>query len=215
MSASRGTARAIADKIGFTAITTQQDVAATIRKKCARSPKNSPTRIPKTVKAILKALHLSSVWIDKMENRKHMADVVSQATYINCPPDIILGRLLGKYDYGDGRKETGSRLHDLSRSANATSRRRRSACGGSASSAAGEWSSPRRIIRESSARCMRQDMYLDAMKDMGVTTKFKDMQKQTFFDGILRSGRSGEICAVISRSTAALRRRSGKCAARS
>ena len=24
-------------------------------------------------------------------------------TYINCPPEIILGRLQGKYDYGDGR----------------------------------------------------------------------------------------------------------------
>jgi hypothetical protein len=30
---------------------------------------------------------------------------------------------------------------------------------------------------------MRQDIFLEAMKDMGVTTKFKDMQKQTLFDG--------------------------------
>jgi hypothetical protein len=29
---------------------------------------------------------------------------------------------------------------------------------------------------------MRQDIYLDAMKDMGVTTKFQDMTKQTIGD---------------------------------
>ena len=34
-----------------------------------------------------------------------MAEVVSRPTYINCPKDIILDRLQGKYDYGDGRKE--------------------------------------------------------------------------------------------------------------
>jgi nitrate/nitrite transport system substrate-binding protein len=33
-------------------------------------------------------------------------------------------------------------------------------------------------------RVMRQDMYREAMKDMGVTTAFKDMQKQTLFDGV-------------------------------
>ena len=34
-------------------------------------------------------------------------------TYINCPPAIILERLLGKYEYGDGRVGAGSELHDL------------------------------------------------------------------------------------------------------
>jgi hypothetical protein len=33
-------------------------------------------------------------------------------------------------------------------------------------------------------KVMRQDIYVEAMKDMGVTTKFKDMQKQTLFDGV-------------------------------
>ena len=40
-----------------------------------------------------------------MENRPKLAEVISRPTYINCPPDIILERLLGKYDYGDGRVE--------------------------------------------------------------------------------------------------------------
>ncbi len=34
------------------------------------------------------------------------------------------------------------------------------------------------------SKVMRQDVYLEAMKEMGVTTKFKDMQKQTLFDGV-------------------------------
>ena len=40
-----------------------------------------------------------------MENRPKLAEVVSRPTYINCPQDIILARLQGKYDYGDGRVE--------------------------------------------------------------------------------------------------------------
>ena len=55
------------------------------------------------MKAVLKALHQSSVFIDKLENRPEVAEIVSRPAYINCPKEIILGRLLGKYDYGDGR----------------------------------------------------------------------------------------------------------------
>jgi len=57
------------------------------------------------VKAVLRALHQSSTFIDKLENRPEVADIVSRPAYINCPKEIILGRLLGKYDYGDGNGE--------------------------------------------------------------------------------------------------------------
>jgi nitrate/nitrite transport system substrate-binding protein len=30
---------------------------------------------------------------------------VSRPTYINCPKELILGRMLGDYDLGDGRKK--------------------------------------------------------------------------------------------------------------
>ena len=40
-----------------------------------------------------------------MENRPKVAEVIARPTYINCPPAIILERLMGKYDYGDGRVE--------------------------------------------------------------------------------------------------------------
>jgi nitrate/nitrite transport system substrate-binding protein len=33
-------------------------------------------------------------------------------------------------------------------------------------------------------RVLRSDLYLEAMKDLGVTTKFVEEQKITFFDGV-------------------------------
>jgi len=174
--------RAIVDKIGFTAVTTQQMWRDHPEKVCAFTEEFA-AKNPKTVKAILKALHLASVHLDKMENRKSAADVVSRATYINCPPDIILARLLGEYDYGDGRKEKDPYYMIFSqRECNFPQK------------TFGLWwlSQFRRWGMVKSApdyqgivsRVMRQDVYRDAMKDMGVTTQFKDMQKQTLFDGV-------------------------------
>ena len=96
-------ARALADEIGFTAITTQAMWKDHPEKVCAFTTEFAEKN-PKTVKAMLKALHEASVWLDKMENREEQANIVSAATYINCPPETILGRLQGKYIMGDGRK---------------------------------------------------------------------------------------------------------------
>ena len=98
-------ARAIADGIGFTAITTQEIWKDHPEKVCAFTEEFADKN-PKTVKAVLKALHEASVWLDDLENRPEaVREIVSRPTYINCPPEIILGRLLGNYDYGDGRKQ--------------------------------------------------------------------------------------------------------------
>ncbi len=137
---------------------------------------------PKTVKAILKALQLSSVYLDKLENRKHAADVVGQTTYINCPPEIILPRLMGEYDYGDGKVEKDPNYMIFNqRDANYPLK------------TFGYWwlSQFRRwgmvpagvdyngIVK----KVIRQDIYLDAMKDMGITPKAQDMQPVKLFDG--------------------------------
>src|SRR4051794_4547700 len=95
-------ARAIADEIGFTAITTQEIWKDHPEKVCAFT-KDFADKNPKTVKAVLKALHEASVWLDDMKNRPEQAQIVSRPTYINCPPELILGRMQGHYDYGDGR----------------------------------------------------------------------------------------------------------------
>ena len=96
-------ARTIAEEIGFTAITTQAIWKDHPEKVCAFTEEFAEKN-PKTVKAVLKALHEASIWLDRMENREEQAQIVSAATYINCPPETILGRLQGKYDMGDGRK---------------------------------------------------------------------------------------------------------------
>jgi nitrate/nitrite transport system substrate-binding protein len=95
-------ARSIADGIGFTSVTTQEMWKDHPEKVCAFTAEFAEKN-PKSVKAVLKALHEASVWLDDIANRPEQCRIVSQATYINCPAEIILGRLQGKYDYGDGR----------------------------------------------------------------------------------------------------------------
>jgi nitrate/nitrite transport system substrate-binding protein len=97
-------ARTIVEGIGFTSVTSQDMWKDHPEKVCAFTAEFAEKN-PKTVKAVLKALHEASVWLDNMKNRPEQVKIVSQATYINCPPEIILGRLQGHYDYGDGRKK--------------------------------------------------------------------------------------------------------------
>ena len=66
-------ARAIADKIGFTSLNTQDIWKDHPEKVCAFTAEFAEKN-PKTVKAVLKALHEASVWLDKMENRPEQAD---------------------------------------------------------------------------------------------------------------------------------------------
>jgi nitrate/nitrite transport system substrate-binding protein len=141
-------ARTIADGIGFTAITTQDMWKDHPEKVCAFTAEFADKN-PKTVKAVLKALHEASVWLDNMENRPEQAQIVSRATYINCPPEIILGRLQGHYDFGDGRKKEDSRKKLVAYAASLTvtstpralrRRRRRCAC---TSLSRSKWLGPR------------------------------------------------------------------------
>jgi len=97
-------ARAINDRIGFTSATTQDIWKDHPEKVCAFLA-DFADKNPKTVKAILKALHEASVWLDDLANRPEQCEIVSKPTYINCDKNVILGRLLGDYDYGDGRKK--------------------------------------------------------------------------------------------------------------
>jgi nitrate/nitrite transport system substrate-binding protein len=174
--------RAIEDGIGFTAITTQQMWKDHPEKVCAFTEEFA-TKNPKTVKAVLKALHLASVHLDDLGNRAKAAEVIARPAYINCPPAIILERLLGKYEYGDGRTEQDPNYMIFSqRNCNyphqiygkwwLTQLRR----WGLTKGAPDYEGIPKRVIRA--------DMYLEAMKEMGVTVKVAEEQKITLFDGV-------------------------------
>jgi len=174
--------RAIEDGIGFTAVTTQQLWKDHPEKVCAFTEEFA-NRNPKTVKAVLKALHLASVELDKMENRAKVAEVIARPAYINCPPSTILERLMGKYEYGDGRVEQDPNYMIFSnRNANyphqiygkwwLTQFRR----WGMVKTAPDYTGVPKRVLRS--------DLYLEAMKELGVATKVAEEQKIAFFDGV-------------------------------
>jgi nitrate/nitrite transport system substrate-binding protein len=173
--------RAIEDGIGYTAVTTQQIWKDHPEKACAFTEEFA-ARNPKTVKAVLKALQLASVHLDKMENRAKAAEVISRATYINCPASTILERLQGKYEYGDGRVEQDPNYMIFSnRNANyphqvfgkwwLTQFRR----WGMVKGAPDYVGIPKRVLR--------QDIYLEAMKELGVTVKVAEQPTVTLFDG--------------------------------
>jgi nitrate/nitrite transport system substrate-binding protein len=175
-------ARAIADGVGFTAINSQGIWVDHPEKVCAFS-EDFAARNPKTVKAVLKALHEASVWLDVMENREEAAGIVSAPTYINCPPEVILPRFMGKYDMGDGRKFRDPHAMIFSdRNCNfpqpkfatwwLTQLRRWGFTEGAPDYAGVP------------GQVMRPDIYLEAMTELGVTDRTRDDSAFTLFDGI-------------------------------
>jgi len=174
-------ARAIADKIGFTSVTTQDIWKDHPEKVCAFLAEFAEKN-PKTVKAALKALHEASVWLDKLENRPEQCEIVSKPTYINCDKNIILGRLLGDCDYGDGRKKKDENYMIFSeRNCNypqpkyckwwLTQFRRWGMVSGPP-----DYEGVARQV-------MRPDLYEQAMKEIGYAHGGPNTEKETLFDG--------------------------------
>ena len=172
---------AIEDGIGYTVITTQKMWPDHPEKACAFTEEFT-MKNPKTVTAVLKALHLASEHIDKMENRPSVADVISRPTYINCPKDIILDRLMGKYNYGDGHTEQDPNYMIFSkRNCNFPSR------------TYGYWwiAQFRRwgMVKGTpdykgvSERVLRPDLYATAMKELGVKVTAADLAPVKLADG--------------------------------
>ena len=174
-------ARAIADKIGFTSVTTQDMWKDHPEKVCAFTAEFAEKN-PKTVKAVLKGLHEASVWLDDMNNRPEQCEIVSKPNYINCQKAIILGRLLGKLDYGDGRAVTDAYpMHFSKRNCNypqpayakwwLTQFRRWGMVNGAPDYAG--------VAKQ----VMRGDLYAEAMKELGVTDRAQDDSGWEMFDG--------------------------------
>jgi len=175
-------ARAIADEIGFTSINTQGIWKDHPEKVCAFTEEFA-AKNPKTVKAVLKALHEASVWLDDLKNREEQAQIVSAATYINCPPEIILNRLVGKYDMGDGRKfKDPNYMIYSSRNCNypqpkyakwwLTQLRRWGFTEGAPD------------YEGVAKQVMRTDIYEEAMKEIGFVHGGHDDTPETLFDGV-------------------------------
>lgn len=175
-------ARAIADKIGYTSVTTQDIWKDHPEKVCAFTAEFADKN-PKTVKAVLKALHEASVWLDDMANRPEQCEIVSKPNYINCQKEVILGRLLGELDYGDGRKTKDEfYMHFSKRNCNfpqpayakwwLTQFRRWGMVTGAPDYAG------------VASKVMRGDIYTEAMKEIGVTDRTQDDSGWEMFDGV-------------------------------
>ena len=174
-------AKTLKEDIGFTALNTQDIWKDHPEKVCAFTEEYAEKN-PKTVKAILKALHEASVWLDVMENRPEQAKIVSAPTYINCPSEAILPRLQGKYDMGDGRKFRDPNYMIFSeRNCNYPQLKY------------GKWwlTQLRRWGFTDGApdyegvakQVMRTDIYEEAMKEIGYTHGGANNDKESFFDG--------------------------------
>jgi nitrate/nitrite transport system substrate-binding protein len=175
-------ARAIADKIGFTSVNTQDIWKDHPEKVCAFTAEFADKN-PKSVKAVLKALSDASVWLDDLKNRPEQAEIVSRPTYINCQKELILGRLLGDYDYGDGRTQKDPNFMIFSeRNCNfpqpkyaqwwLTQFRRWGMVSGAPDYAG--------VAKQ----VMRGDLYTEAMKEIGITDRAQDDNGWEMFDGV-------------------------------
>lgn len=175
-------ARSISDRIGYTAVSTQDLWRDHPEKVCAFTEEFAEKN-PRTVKAVLKALQEASAWLDAMDNRPEQCAIVSRPTYINCQKEIILGRMQGHYDYGDGRKkEDDNYMIFNGRNCNYPqpkycawflSQYRRWGMVTGAPDYAGI-----------SKRVMRTDIYEEAMKEIGYAHGGLNNDKETLFDGV-------------------------------
>ena len=95
--------RAIYDKIGFTAETTQ-GIWKDHPEKTLGTTAEWIKKYPNTARAMTAAVLEAGKFIDVMANRKKVAEIIADKAYVNCPVDVIDQRLAGDYDNGIGRK---------------------------------------------------------------------------------------------------------------
>ncbi|MBW7902642.1 MAG: ABC transporter substrate-binding protein [Rhodocyclaceae bacterium] len=95
--------RAIMDRIGFTAATTQ-DIWTDHPEKVLGTSADFVARYPKTALAMICAIIEAGRWIDaSLANRRETAETIAQKAYVNTDTDVILERMLGRYSNGLGK----------------------------------------------------------------------------------------------------------------
>ncbi|MES2818236.1 MAG: ABC transporter substrate-binding protein [Pseudomonadota bacterium] len=95
-------ARAIFDKIGFTATTTQQ-IWPDHPEKVLGATRAFIEQNPNTARALIMAILDASKFIEASEaNKKSTAKLIAGKAYVNAPVEVIEQRFLGNYDDGLG-----------------------------------------------------------------------------------------------------------------
>jgi nitrate/nitrite transport system substrate-binding protein len=95
--------RAIVDKIGFTAETTQS-IWKDHPEKVLGCTAEFVQKYPNTARAMTAAVIDAGRWIDaSLVNRQKTAEIVADKAYVNPDKDVIVARMLGRYDNGIGK----------------------------------------------------------------------------------------------------------------
>jgi nitrate/nitrite transport system substrate-binding protein len=95
--------RAIVDRIGFTANTTQ-DIWKDHPEKTLGTTAEFVQKYPNTARAMTAAVIDAGRWIDaSLANRQKTAEVIADKSYVNTDKEVIVARMLGRYDNGIGR----------------------------------------------------------------------------------------------------------------
>lgn len=174
-------ARAVHENVGFTALGTQEIWRDHPEKVCAFT-RSFAERDPRTVKGVLKALYEASVWLDAPGNHLAAAQILARPGYVNGPVELIAPRMLGHFDYGDGRfKDDPIHLIFNERNCNYPQRkyglwfltqfRRWGLVEGAPDYAA--------IVDA----VMRPDLFEEAMREIGVVGQRPDNSPESLFDG--------------------------------
>ena len=176
-------ARAISDGIGFTATTTQK-MWKNHPEKVLGMTREFAEKNPKTVKAMIMAIIEAAQYIDKMENRPKVAEIIARKEYVNAPVNVVLGRIQGKYVYGDGRTEQDPDYMKFYRDGDVTfpwkshglwflTQHRR-------------WGFITEPIdyKKVVDAVNRPDLYREAAKALNVPVPTEEYRKETLFDGI-------------------------------
>ena len=98
-------ARAIFDKIGFTAVTTQ-DIWTDHPEKVLGTTDEFTKKYPNTARAMTAAILEASRFIDQEVDKKKTATILADKAYVNTTMEVIEDRWEGKYDNGIGKKWT-------------------------------------------------------------------------------------------------------------
>ncbi len=92
--------RAIVDKIGFTAVTTQE-IWTDHPEKVLGTTADWVAKYPNTARAMTAAVLEAGRWIDaSLANKQKTAETIAQKAYVNTDTEVIVARMLGRYENG-------------------------------------------------------------------------------------------------------------------
>lgn len=179
-------ARAVAEGVGGTGILTQ-GIWKNHPEKVLGVTENFAKANPNTCKALIAATLEAAKWLDDLKNRPEAAEIIGKSEYVNCKPETILDRMLGKHVHVPGGPsvfdedymrffERNTSVPYLSHATWFMSQHRR-------------WGmlAEKPDYMTEAKRIMRQDLYASGARMAGieVPSELESRGKETLFDGVV------------------------------